>query len=60
MKLVDANLQHLTIVSIAYESGFNSKATFNRFFKQTVGMTPKEFVNQTKLDKTYALRPKEA
>ncbi|MEO9485857.1 MAG: helix-turn-helix domain-containing protein [Ekhidna sp.] len=56
-KLLDPSLRHLKIVSIAYDSGFNSKATFNRFFKQEVGMSPKEFINQTKAAKNYAARP---
>lgn len=33
-----------TILAIAFESGFNSKATFNRIFKLKEGMTPKEYV----------------
>lgn len=32
-----------TIMELAYRSGFNSKATFNRIFKQRTGSTPKEF-----------------
>lgn len=32
-----------TIMELAYQSGFNSKATFNRIFKQVTGITPKEF-----------------
>ena len=35
--------EHLTILGIAYESGFNSKTSFNRIFKKTTGMTPTEF-----------------
>lgn len=34
---------HLTIVEIAHQSGFNSKATFNRLFKTQVGVTPSEY-----------------
>lgn len=33
-----------TLLSLAYESGFNSKATFNRAFKKVIGRTPKEFL----------------
>lgn len=36
----------LTLLAIAFDSGFNSKATFNRVFKQQVGMTPIEFKKQ--------------
>ncbi|MEO9477182.1 MAG: helix-turn-helix domain-containing protein [Cyclobacteriaceae bacterium] len=40
---------HLTLLAIAYESGFNSKTVFNAFFKRVEGMTPKAWVrsNQT-------------
>ena len=36
----------LTLLAIAFDSGFNSKATFNRAFKQQVGITPIEFRKQ--------------
>jgi len=32
-----------TMLAIAFESGFNSKATFNRAFKKFTGRTPKEY-----------------
>ena len=32
-----------TLLAIAFESGFNSKATFNRAFKKFTGVTPKEY-----------------
>lgn len=31
---------HLTLLGMAYESGFNSKTVFNAFFKKTEGVTP--------------------
>jgi AraC-like DNA-binding protein len=33
-----------TILSLAFEVGFNSKATFNRAFKKVKGITPQEFI----------------
>lgn len=34
---------HLSFLGIALECGFNSKATFNRAFKKSTGLSPKEF-----------------
>ncbi|WP_420603259.1 helix-turn-helix domain-containing protein [Flagellimonas sp.] len=42
-KLMDPNNSHLKILSLAFDAGFNSKATFNRLFKGYTGVTPKEF-----------------
>ena len=41
-----ANGEHKksTLLGIAYDCGFNSKATFNRSFKKNTGKTPKEFI----------------
>lgn len=33
-----------TLLGIAFDCGFNSKATFNRAFKKNTGLTPKEFL----------------
>jgi AraC-like DNA-binding protein len=35
--------KNYTFIAIAYNCGFNSKATFNRVFKNATGLTPKEF-----------------
>lgn len=35
-----------TLLGIAFDSGFNSKATFNRAFKKFTGLSPKEFQDQ--------------
>jgi AraC-like DNA-binding protein len=35
--------RRLTLVSLAYDCGFNSKATFNRVFKRVTGLTPSEY-----------------
>lgn len=42
-KIQDGYLSSRTLEAIAYESGFNSKSTFNRAFKKKVGCSPKEF-----------------
>jgi AraC-like DNA-binding protein len=36
--------QKFTVLAIAYDCGFNSKASFNRIFKQNTGSTPSDFV----------------
>jgi AraC-like DNA-binding protein len=43
-KLADPSLSNLTIMSIAYDAGFNSKATFNRAFKKATGKNPSDFI----------------
>ncbi|HTK57241.1 MAG TPA: helix-turn-helix transcriptional regulator, partial [Gemmatimonadales bacterium] len=42
-RLRDPKSAHLTILAIAEESGFNSKATFNAFFKRHAGVTPSQY-----------------
>jgi adenylate cyclase len=37
---------HLTLLGLAYESGFNSKTVFNSFFKKTKGLTPRAWVKK--------------
>lgn len=39
-----------TFLSIAFDCGFNSKATFNRAFKKFNGISPKEFQEQISAD----------
>jgi AraC-like DNA-binding protein len=34
---------HATVLDIAYQVGFNSKASFNRAFKKLTGLTPTQF-----------------
>lgn len=42
-KMQDPAYDHITLLGIAYESGFNSKPTFNRIFKQVTGKSPAEY-----------------
>jgi AraC-like DNA-binding protein len=42
-KMDDSAYSHFKIVEIAYECGFNSKATFNRVFKKFTGKSPSEY-----------------
>jgi AraC-like DNA-binding protein len=39
----DPKINVFTILAIAYDSGFNSKTTFNSIFKAQTGITPSEF-----------------
>ncbi|MDO9512150.1 MAG: AraC family transcriptional regulator [Bacteroidales bacterium] len=41
-----ADLKKHTIIGIAWDCGFNSKATFNRQFKNSTGLTPTQFVKK--------------
>jgi putative ABC transport system permease protein len=48
----------LTLLGIAFDAGFNSKATFNRTFKQIIGKNPAEYMSDLKNKRsTYDLRP---
>jgi AraC-like DNA-binding protein len=38
--------QHFTLLSLAYEAGFNSKTTFNAFFKKSLGTTPSDYLKR--------------
>jgi AraC-like DNA-binding protein len=37
-----------TLLAIAYDSGFNSKSSFNTIFKKQTGLTPKEYMKKQK------------
>ncbi len=39
---------HFTLLGIAFESGFNSRSTFNRIFRQITGKSPQEYMAKLK------------
>jgi AraC-like DNA-binding protein len=41
--LADGEKQHLKILSLALDAGFNSKSSFNAIFKKHTGLTPSEY-----------------
>jgi AraC-like DNA-binding protein len=49
--LIKPENRNTTMLKIMADSGFNSKATFNTFFKKLVGLTPSEFKRQQTLKK---------
>lgn len=47
-RLDDIENEHLTLLAIAYDSGFNSKTTFNTIFKKVTGSTPSQYKKRLK------------
>ncbi len=47
-KLIDPSYQRHTILSIAFESGFSSKSSFQRLFKKFMGKTPSQYLEEMK------------
>lgn len=45
-QLSNPEQKHKTMIEIMADSGFNSKATFNTFFKKLVGSTPSQYREQ--------------
>jgi len=43
-KIVNDSLSNLTLYGIALQCGFKNKSTFYKVFKETTGVTPKDFV----------------
>ncbi len=42
-RLAAPDARRFTLLGIAFESGFNSKTTFNRIFKQLTGVAPRDY-----------------
>jgi AraC-like DNA-binding protein len=45
-KLKKGEYKTSTLLGIALDCGFNSKATFNRAFKKSMGVTPKDYLEK--------------
>ena len=50
-KMEDPAYSNLTLLGIAFESGFNSKSTFNRAFRQMTGKSAAEYKNELKKER---------
>lgn len=42
-KLSSSDFDHLSVLGIAFDCGFKSKSSFNRYFKKYTGISPSEF-----------------
>lgn len=43
-KVKDPSLSHLSLLGLAFDSGFNSKSSFNTIFKKMTGLTPSDYI----------------
>jgi AraC-like DNA-binding protein len=48
LRFFEPQYRNLTLLGIAMECGFNSKASFNRIFKQLTNQTPTEYIKTKK------------
>ncbi|MGC4035115.1 MAG: ABC transporter permease [Chitinophagaceae bacterium] len=57
-KMKNPSYDNITLLGMAFDAGFNSKATFIRAFKQFTGKTPAEYKNDLEKEvSTYHLQP---
>jgi AraC-like DNA-binding protein len=47
-KSLDPANKNFTLLGLAFESGFNSKSTFNDYFKKKTGITPRKWLKKHK------------
>ncbi len=45
LQISDNQDKKFTLLAIAFDSGFNSKSSFNSIFKKQTGLTPKQYMN---------------
>ena len=45
-RLPDQKYSNYSLLAIAFDCGFNSKTTFNRYFKKAIGLTPSQYKNK--------------
>jgi len=50
IRLLDPAYEHLSLLGIAFECGFNSEASFYRIFKAEVGCSPKEYLLKNRIE----------
>ncbi len=50
-KMQEPAYDHITLLGIAFESGFNSKSTFNRAFRQMTGKSAAEYKTELKKER---------
>ncbi len=52
-KMQDPACDHITLLGIAFESGFNAQSSFSRIFKQLTGKAPLAYKNELKKDFSF-------
>lgn len=45
--MAESKHEQFTLLAVAYDSGFNSKSSFNSIFKKMTGFTPSEYLKET-------------
>lgn len=53
--LEDPSQQKFTILALGFESGFNSKASLNRVFRQDTGLSPSEYLQRKQLSQASSV-----
>jgi len=48
-KAINPENSHLTLLGLAYESGFTSKSVFNDYFKKKMGLSPRQWMKNQKV-----------